>query len=87
MNSKPTAREREHMARIKEMDCIVCGVAGPVEAHHVRQSSAFYCLPVCKPCHTGRGGIHGEKHMWRLHKLDEVDALARLIRRLVEGAR
>lgn len=86
MNNKLTKKEREHLAKVKAMDCIVCGDPGPVEAHHVRQSSAWYCLPVCKDCHTGRGGIHGEKHMWRLKKMDEVDAMAELIRKLQEAA-
>ena len=83
MNTKPTAREREHLARIKEMACVVCGEQGPSEAHHVKQASAYHCVPLCRGCHTSRNGIHGERHMWKLKKMDEIDALAVTIERLV----
>lgn len=86
MNTNPTARERRHIARIKAMACIVCGQDGPSDAHHIDQSDAFSCLPLCKSCHTGRNGIHGERHMWKLKKLDETKALARTLRALVEAA-
>lgn len=86
MNTKPTAKERAHLARIKEMACSVCGTPGPSEAHHVKQASAYHCIPLCVDCHRGRNGIHGERHMWKLKKMDEVDALAATVRALMEDA-
>lgn len=83
MNTKPTAAERAHLARLKEMACVVCDAPGPSDAHHVKQQSAWHCVPLCKDCHQGpHSGIHGGRAMWRLKKMDEVDALAETIRRL-----
>lgn len=85
MNSKNiSTKARAHMARIKEMRCIVCETSGPSEAHHVRQGDHFSVLPLCKDCHTGlHNGIHGCGAMWRIKKLDETGALNLLIERLV----
>lgn len=80
MNRSYTKAEREHLAYIKAMPCIVCGQPGPSSAHHVRQDSAYYCIPLCHDCHQGaNNGIHGRKAMWKIVKMDEMDALAKLI--------
>lgn len=87
MNSKPTAREREHLARIKALPCVVCDAPGPSEAHHVDQGDAFSCIALCSDCHRGpRNGWHGQRAMWRLKKLDELRALALTVRALMEAA-
>ena len=86
MRTKPTKAESQHMARIKEMPCCVCDEPGPSEAHHVKQSSGFLTVPLCKSCHTGDlNGIHRQKRMWMLMKMDETDALGEVIRRMSEG--
>lgn len=83
MNKSYTKAERQHIERIKSMPCIVCGHPAPSAAHHVKQDSAWHCIPLCEDCHQGpQNGIHGRKSMWRIHKMDEVDALAKLIERL-----
>ena len=83
MNNSHTARERAHIARVKDMACAVCGAPGPSDAHHVKQGNAYTCVPLCKDCHQGsHNGIHGERAMWRVMKMDEVDALAETMRRL-----
>ena len=33
----PTRAESEHIARIKEMDCVICDAPGPSEAHEIEQ--------------------------------------------------
>jgi hypothetical protein len=72
----PTALEREHITRIKEMDCVVCGVSGPSECHEIEQGQWFTSMPLCPDCHRGsQNGIHGQKRMWAIHKLDELSAL------------
>lgn len=76
MNNKLTKREREHFALIKSMPCSVCGQSGPSEAHHIRQHLTFTCIPLCYGCHRDNfNGIHGQKRMWAIHKLDELSAL------------
>jgi len=84
--SKPTekqrkadkaARKREgkdpaHIAKVKACDCIICGRAGPSDAHHVfcgRYSNVRApdkcTIPLCKPCHQwGPLAIHNDKAGW-----------------------
>jgi len=80
----PTKSESKHIVRIKEMSCIVCGQAGPSECHELKQGQWFTSLPLCADCHRGSiNGIHGQKRMWAIHKLDEVDALALVVEKLL----
>ena len=83
MNRAYTKAEKAHLAKIKAMPCIVCDQLGPSDAHHIRQDSAYYCIPLCKSCHQDPlNGIHGRKSMWKIHKLDELDCLAKTIESL-----
>ena len=78
--------EREHVARVKGLPCVVCGHPGPSEAHHVKQESHFYTVALCTDCHRGhRNGWHGQRCMWNLRKMDELDALVETYRRLAYG--
>jgi hypothetical protein len=84
MNNKPTLKERNHLARIKEMGCGVCGAAGPSDAHHIVQHEQYLCIPLCKDCHQGSfNGIHGEKRIWNVYKVNEMSVLNETIRSLV----
>ena len=82
-NSKTITRaEDAHMARVKESGCAVCGTAGIVEAHHTKQGNHFTTIGLCYTCHRGPMGWHGDKTMWRIHKVDENDALNETLRRI-----
>jgi hypothetical protein len=86
MNNKISALERVHLARIKEMDCGVCGAAGPSDAHHVEQHMQFICIPLCKDCHQGsHNGIHGRRSIWNVLKKTEMNVLNDTIRQLTMG--
>jgi hypothetical protein len=83
-------KSRAHIQRIKEMDCVLCGASGPCDAHHIREgqgmaqrASDFLAVPLCKDCHQGKHGIHGDRAMLRIHKIEELDLLAMTIARLV----
>jgi hypothetical protein len=85
MNNSPTAKEKKHLARVKELPCSVCNVSGPSDAHHVKQHRQYTCVALCKDCHQGSVmGWHGQKRMWSLKKMDEIDALNITIQRLIE---
>jgi len=85
MNQSYTKTQRVHLARVKELPCSVCNEPGPSDAHHIRQTRAFSVVALCKSCHQDpHNGIHGEKAMWRIMKMDEVDALAVMIERLLK---
>ena len=81
-----TAAERRHVAKIKQMDCVVCGASGPSECHEINQGQWFTSMPLCADCHRGGiNGIHGQKRMWAVKRLDELSALNVTIQRLMEN--
>ena len=84
MNNKLSKKEREHIHKIKEMACGVCGASGPSDAHHIVQHEQYLCIPLCKDCHQGPyNGIHGQKIIWNVYKLNEMSVLNETIRALV----
>lgn len=85
MLNKLTQAERRHLAKVKELPCGVCGSQQGSEAHHIRQHQQYVCIPLCPECHRGPMGIHGDKTLWRIHKLDELEVLNETIRRLLDG--
>jgi len=84
VNNKPTKREREHLAKIKEMACGVCDAAGPSDAHHIVQHEQYLCIPLCKDCHQGSfNGIHGQARIWSVYKKTEMSVLNETLRNLL----
>jgi hypothetical protein len=83
LNNKISKTEREHLGKIKEMSCGVCGASGPSDAHHVEQHMQYLCIPLCKDCHQGSfNGIHGQARIWSVYKLTEMSVLNETIRQL-----
>ena len=88
MRSKNTKgineRERNHIAGVKALPCSVCDEPGPSDAHHIKQGQHFTVVALCKSCHQGAlMGLHGQRRMWAIKKMDEVDALAVTVERLL----
>ena len=85
MNNHLTAREREHLGRVKALPCSICDAPGPSEAHHMKQRRQYTCIALCESCHRGAlMGLHGQRRAWAIHKMDEADALNVTIQRLME---
>ena len=85
MNSKLSASQRSHLARVKELPCSVCDAPGPSDAHHIEQGLQFCVVALCKECHQGPVmGWHGQKRAWAIRKMSELDALDVTIRRLMQ---
>lgn len=84
-NSKSlTAAEREHIGRVKQLDCSVCDAPGPSDAHHINQGQSWTVVALCKDCHQGGfAGWHGQKRAWIVRKLDEIAALNITLKRLL----
>lgn len=82
-NSAPiNKQERAYLGWVKTQACVICNTPGPSDAHHVHQGHHFSVIPLCKDCHQGsRNGIHGEKRMWILTKMDEWSAVNETVRR------
>ncbi len=86
MNNRLTAKERQHLARVKEQPCSVCDAPGPSEAHHIAQGLQFLCIPLCESCHRSSfNGIHGQARMWRVLKKTEMTCLNETVRRILDG--
>lgn len=78
-----TRAEASHIEAVKSLQCSVCNAPAPSDAHHIRQGQHFTVVALCKDCHQGsENGWHGRKTMWRIHKMDELDALAVTLERL-----
>ena len=89
-----SAAAGRHMHRVAQLPCCLCGAHG-VHVHHVidgktfgkRDRSHFCTIPVCESCHTGPGGIHGDKTMLRLAKKSELELLSETLEKLYGGIR
>jgi len=85
MNNKLTAKERRHLAVVKELACGVCGASGPSDAHHIVQHQQYLCVPLCKDCHQGGfNGIHGQARIWKVMKKTEMSVLNETIDKLMK---
>ena len=77
--------ESAHIDRVKRLPCSVCDDPGPCDAHHVKQGQHFTVVALCKSCHQGALlGLHGQRRMWSMKKMDEIDALAVTVKRLLQ---
>ena len=84
MLNKLNTKERAHLALVKELPCSVCDAPGPSEAHHVKQHRQYTCIALCTSCHMGSlMGWHGQRRMWAIKKMDEMDALNVTVQRLM----
>lgn len=62
---------------------MVCNASGPSECHEIEQGHWFTSMPLCADCHRGSiNGIHGQKRMWIVQKLDELSALNKTLERI-----
>jgi hypothetical protein len=85
MNNKLNSKQRLHIGRVKALPCSVCDAPPPSAAHHVKQHQQFTVVALCTDCHQGSfNGWHGQKRMWSIKKMDELDALAITIERLLD---
>lgn len=81
-----TAAEHAYIALVKQLECSVCDEPGPSDAHHVKQGQHFTVVALCRSCHQGPLlGWHGQRRMWRIKKMDEVDAIAVTVARIVKS--
>lgn len=85
-----TTAEMAYMGRVKMLPCSCCDAIGPSIAHHVREGQGgsqraqnWLTVALCQSCHVDPFlGIHGQKQMMKIMKMDEMDLLAKTIERL-----
>lgn len=86
MNNNLSAKQRRHVQKVKELPCSVCDAPPPSDAHHIKQHRQYTVVALCKDCHQGSMmGWHGQKRMWAIKKMDELDALNVTIERLFDN--
>jgi hypothetical protein len=85
-----TKSEKQWLDAVASLPCCLCGAHG-VEVHHIRtgqgmgqRSGHHLTIPLCPSCHRGPMGVHGDKTMMRMQKLDEMAMLERTIGRVAE---
>ena len=78
-----TRRGLLHMRRVKQLPCVICGMPGPSDAHHVisgrygsAKASDFETVPLCKNHHQGPDGIHTAKTTWEFAYGPDTDYLS-----------
>lgn len=81
--SKP---ESAHLLKVKSLPCSLCDAPPPSDAHHIKQQRHYTAIALCKDCHQGSvNGLHGQRRMWSVMKMDEIDALNVTIGNLKNG--
>jgi len=81
-------KSKQYLDWVAQQNCVLCGAYG-VHCHHIREgqgmaqrASDFLAIPLCPDCHQGPMGIHGDRTMLRIHKMTELDLLAKTIQLL-----
>ena len=86
-------KDKSYLGWVAQQNCVLCGAYG-VHCHHIREgqgmsqrASDYLAIPLCPECHQGPMGIHGDRTMLRIHKVTELDLLARTIKLLHETSK
>lgn len=73
---------------LAERPCVLCELlcqdqVGRTTIHHIREgqgmsqrASHWLVVPLCEDCHQGKGGVHGDRSLLRIAKVEELDLLA-----------
>ena len=88
-----SAAEKRYKNKVASLGCILSAYLGqgyvPAEIHHIREgqgmferASDFLIIPLCPEYHRGPNGLHGNKSIMRIAKLEELDLLALTIEAL-----
>lgn len=91
---RATSTERAHMDRVAQLPCALHYFLGtdcntPLELHHIREgqgmsqrASNFLIVPICAEAHRGPQGLHGNRTLWKIAGVSELDCLAWTIEQL-----
>lgn len=91
---KATAAESRHLDRVANLQCGLHYFLGGecnthLEVHHIREgqgmsqrASNYLTIPLCVEAHRGPQGIHGDRTLWKIAGVSELDVLAWTIQQL-----
>ena len=74
-----TKAEREWVAILAQLPCVVCDDEGPSEVHEPEQGLWFSAMPLCADCHRGTHGFHGTRQRWAARKMTELKAINKAV--------
>ena len=84
---RPALRRRvRHLAFVRQLPCVACGKAAPLEAAHVRTGTDGgvgvkpgdrYAVPLCTACHAKQHRL-GELTFWSALRIDPINVALRL---------
>ena len=88
-----SAASKRYMNRVAKVPCVLCAALGidgvPANVHHVREgqgtgqrASDWLTVSLCRTCHQSPIGLHGDRSLMKLAKLEELDLLALTIEAL-----
>lgn len=90
--------EKRHLDRLGRLPCVLCQALGQRQegrtfVHHIRagqgiaqRSPHWLAIPLCLDCHQGPSGIHGDRSLMRIAKVEELDLLAMTVEALCRAA-
>ena len=88
------AAGERYLGLVRQLDCVCCELLGqqqehPTEAHHPRTGQGksqkapdTLAAALCSACHRDRLGVHGDKTLMKILKVDELDFTAMTIARI-----
>ncbi len=77
-----------YIGHVKSLPCVLCTLLGQQQvtvthAHHPRsgqgmaqRASDWLVAALCQDCHQGKLGVHGDRTLLRLAKVEEMDLVA-----------
>ena len=84
-------KNKNYLGWVAQQNCVLCGAVG-VHCHHIREgqgmsqrASDYLAIPLCPDCHQGPQGLHGDRSLFMVYKVTELDLLARTIKLLHES--
>jgi len=82
-----TPGEKAYHDVVASLPCVLCGLLGqrqttPTTVHHDTQSAGmaqrsghYLAAALCRDCHQGPLGVHGDKTLLRIAKVSELDLI------------
>lgn len=86
-----TAGEKAFHDVVASLPCVLCGILGQQQrtrttVHHdtrsagIAQRSGHYLVAgLCRDCHQGPTGLHGDKTLLRIAKVNEADLISETV--------
>ena len=74
-----TKTEREWVAILAQLPCVVCDADGPSEVHEPEQGLWHASMPLCSDCHRSSSGWHGTRQRWSARKMTELKAINKAV--------